>query len=115
MVTREAAAFAVVRTHGWRRAMSSRNRSWWGGGHVEEAVVGAERTALRDRVAGLLPGAELIDHEPPPIEASEVGAPRIAAPASLAGLAAAEVRNRLAHGHGQAFRDVARALLGELP
>ncbi|WP_313404752.1 FAD-binding oxidoreductase [Aeromicrobium sp.] len=95
--------------------MSSKNRSWWGWGHVEDAVVGAERTALRDRVAGFLPGSELADHEPPPIEAFGVDAPRIAAPDSLGALASADVRDRLAHGHGQAFRDVARTLLADLP
>jgi alkyldihydroxyacetonephosphate synthase len=92
-----------------------KTRSWWGWGNVEDAVTGAERDALVARVAAMLPGADLVDHAPPPIEAFGVGPSRIAAPPSLAALASDTVRDRLAHSHGQAFRDVVRALHGDLP
>ncbi|MEV0295485.1 FAD-binding oxidoreductase [Nocardia sp. NPDC050710] len=90
-------------------------RSWWGWGTVEGAVVGAERAALLGRVAALLPGAELVEHEPPAIEALGIAEARISPPGSLAGLCSADPADRAAHAHGKAFRDVVRNLLGELP
>lgn len=86
-----------------------------GGGNVADAVTGAEREELVARVRALLPGAELVDHAPPPLDAFGVGESRVQAPTSLESLASADLRDRLAHAHGQAFRDVARALLGDLP
>jgi alkyldihydroxyacetonephosphate synthase len=43
-----------------------------------------------------------------------VPAPRIQAPAPLAEVASADPADRIQHGHGQAFRDVARCLLGRV-
>ncbi|CAM4206164.1 FAD-binding oxidoreductase [Nocardia ninae] len=94
--------------------MSTKTRSWWGWGNVEDAVVGAERAALTERVAAVLPGADLTAHEPPPIEALALPAPRIEAPAALAALVSVDPADRAAHAHGQAFRDVVRNLLGEI-
>ncbi|MEU9863597.1 FAD-binding oxidoreductase [Streptomyces sp. NPDC047971] len=95
--------------------MQGRTRSWWGWGHVEDAVVGAEREELTRRVSELLPGADLTPHTAPPVEAFGVGASRVEAPSALASIVSEDVRDRLAHSHGQAFRDVVRALLGKLP
>ncbi len=95
--------------------MTPKTRSWWGWGHVEDAVVGAELQDLVGRVATLLPRAELVPHEPPPIESFGVTTSRVEAPADLAGLASTDVRDRVAHSHGQAYRDVVRALNGDLP
>ncbi|MFF4901898.1 FAD-binding oxidoreductase [Streptomyces sp. NPDC001068] len=95
--------------------MSGKTRSWWGWGNVEDAVRGHEREELDRRTAHLLPGADLTVHEAPPIESFGVGASRVEAPAALASIVSADVRDRLAHSHGQAFRDVVRALLGRLP
>lgn len=89
-------------------------RSWWGWGNVADAVTGAERDALTRRVAALLPGADLTVHEPPPLSALDIPAPRVSAPESLVPLAAADTRDRVVHAHGQAFRDVVRNLLGRL-
>jgi alkyldihydroxyacetonephosphate synthase len=95
--------------------MTPKTRSWWGWGNVEDVVAGAECEALVRRVAGLLPHADLTAHEPPPVASFAVAASRITAPASLEHLVSAEVRDRLTHSHGQAFRDVVRALRGDLP
>ncbi|MFC8127491.1 FAD-binding oxidoreductase [Streptomyces sp. NPDC057302] len=95
--------------------MKGKTRSWWGWGNTEDAVCGSEREELTRRPAALLPKADLTIHEAPPIEAFGVGASRIKAPDSLAAIVSADVRDRLAHSHGQAFRDVVRALLGALP
>lgn len=95
--------------------MTGKTRSWWGWGNVEDAVSGRERAELTRRTAQLLPGADLTVHEAPAIASFGVGASRVRAPASLAPIVSADVRDRLAHSHGQAFRDVVRALLGRLP
>ncbi|MGW4723877.1 FAD-binding oxidoreductase [Streptomyces sp. NPDC004291] len=95
--------------------MRGTTRSWWGWGNVEDAVTGREREELTRRTAELLPGADLTVHEAPPVESFGVGRSRIQAPPSLAPIVSEDVRDRLAHSHGQAFRDVVRALLGRLP
>ncbi|WP_063018456.1 FAD-binding oxidoreductase [Nocardia niwae] len=89
-------------------------RSWWGWGNREDAVTGSEREALTKRVAALLPDAELTVHEAPDLTSLPVPAPRVQVPGSLARLASDDLGDRVAHGHGQAFRDVVRALLGRL-
>ncbi|HEY3002569.1 MAG TPA: FAD-binding oxidoreductase, partial [Kribbellaceae bacterium] len=89
-------------------------RSWWGWGNVSEAVRGAERDALVARVRGLLPDAGLTPHDPPDVASLHVPAPRVAPPASLAGLCTTDTEDRLAHARGQAYRDVARNLAGDV-
>ncbi len=89
-------------------------RSWWGWGNVEDAVVGPERAVLTQRVAALLPDADLTVHEPPALASLEVPAARVQAPAALAALASQDLADRVAHGRGQAFRDVVRNLLGRV-
>ena len=94
--------------------MGARTRSWWGWGNVEDAVTGDELRKLTGRVAAMLPGAELEGHEAPPVESFEVPASRVRPPEALAALASEDPKDRLAHSHGRAFRDVVRALLGRL-
>ncbi len=89
-------------------------RSWWGWGTDEGAVTGPERAALAERVAGLLPGADLTDHAPPDARDLDLPAPRIAAPEPLSGLASTAPLDRAAHARGKAFRDVVRNLHGSL-
>jgi alkyldihydroxyacetonephosphate synthase len=95
--------------------MDHRTRSWWGWGNVEDAVVGVERATLVSRVAELLPGAELVDHDAPAIESIAVAASRVEPPVTLSPIVSAEHHDRITHSHGQAFRDVVRALHGDLP
>ncbi|MGH3723277.1 MAG: FAD-binding oxidoreductase [Mycobacterium sp.] len=89
-------------------------RSWWGWGSVADAVTGVEANRLEQRIRALLPSADLEAHSPPPIEAFKLGAPRVQPPASLVNIASADHMDRIAHSHGQAFRDVVRALRGQL-
>ncbi|MEU0544030.1 FAD-binding oxidoreductase [Nocardia sp. NPDC005978] len=89
-------------------------RSWWGWGNVEDAVTGAERAALTERVKAIAPDADLSVHEAPALSELKVPDSRIEAPKALSGLASQDLRDRVAHGHGQAFRDVVRALLGRV-
>lgn len=92
----------------------SKTRSWWGWGNVEDAVTGGERTALVERVAALLPGQDLTDHEPP--DPADLALPpvRLRPPGPLAGSCSGDVTDRAAHAHGKAFRDVVRNLRGDL-
>ncbi|MEC3952343.1 FAD-binding oxidoreductase [Nocardia sp. CDC153] len=89
-------------------------RSWWGWGNLEDAVTGAERAALTQRVAALLPDTDLTAHEPPALDDLDIPAPRVRVPESLRHLASEDREDRVAHGHGQAFRDVVRNLLGRI-
>ncbi len=89
-------------------------RSWWGWGNREDAVTGPEREALTERVAALLPAADLTVHEAPDPRSLRVPGPRVRVPEALAPLASEDLGDRVAHGHGQAFRDVVRNLLGRV-
>jgi alkyldihydroxyacetonephosphate synthase len=91
----------------------ARERSWWGWGWADEAVDGPGLDALAARVAPLLPldgdvtpVPDLAAVEPPP--------PRVAPPASLAHLFASGTRERVSHAYGKAYRDVVRALAGDI-
>ncbi|MCP3804822.1 FAD-binding oxidoreductase [Allokutzneria sp. A3M-2-11 16] len=92
----------------------AKTRSWWGWGYAEDAVAGAERAALVERVAALLPGQDLTDHQPPDPRQLALPATRVHPPNALAGLCSDDAVDRAAHAHGKAFRDVVRNLHGEL-
>ncbi|MGN9778940.1 FAD-binding oxidoreductase [Micromonospora sp. H33] len=94
--------------------MAGKHRSWWGWGHVEDAVTGVEAEALTGRVRALLPDADLTAHVPPPVAELDLRPPRVAPPASLAHLSSTDRTDRAAHTHGKAFRDVVRNLCGDL-
>ncbi|MFC4022046.1 FAD-binding oxidoreductase [Micromonospora sp. GCM10011542] len=94
--------------------MGGKRRSWWGWGHVEDAVTGAEATALTDRVRTLLPDADLTEHVAPPVAELRLRPPRVDPPTSLARLCSTNPADRAAHTHGKAFRDVVRNLRGEV-
>ncbi|MEU4712524.1 FAD-binding oxidoreductase [Micromonospora purpureochromogenes] len=94
--------------------MAGKHRSWWGWGHVEDAVTGAEATALADRVRTLLPDVDLTEHVAPPVAELGLRPPRVEPPTSLARLCSTDPADRAAHTHGKAFRDVVRNLHGEV-
>lgn len=93
----------------------SRRRSWWGWGWEDEQL---DETALNG-LGDLL--AQRFDLEPPaPIEVPEpdslpLPAARSLPPGELGVEFERDASDRLRHGHGQAFRDVVRALAGALP
>jgi alkyldihydroxyacetonephosphate synthase len=89
-------------------------RSWWGWGTVEEALSEQETRDLVSRVATLLPGHDLTDHQPPDPNTLGLPTPRITPPASLAPLCSADPVDRAGHARGKAFRDVVRNLQGRL-
>jgi len=88
------------------------HRSWWGWGWVEAAAGEAERAAL---TAALPPHwvGELT--EPPRIDDLDLRPPRVAPPAALAGMCSAAPADRAGHTYGKSYRDVLRALAGDLP
>ncbi|GLZ28592.1 alkyldihydroxyacetonephosphate synthase [Lentzea sp. NBRC 105346] len=86
-------------------------RSWWGWGHVEDAVGARERAKLVERVRAVLPDADLALHEPPDPATLPVPRSRIAPRFDHC---SADPVDRLAHARGKAFRDVARNLAGQV-
>jgi len=89
-------------------------RSWWGWGAEgaglgDEDIAGLQRL-LQDRFA--LDGRVA---DPPPVESLTLPPSRVAPPPSLAELASASAEDRAAHAMGKAYRDVVRALRGEVP
>lgn len=91
------------------------DRSWWGWGAASQAL---GRDAL-DGLGQLL--AQRFGRGPDaiadPVDPGSVAlpSPRVRLPAALAPLASHGHVDRLRHGHGNAFRDVARALHGDVP
>ena len=85
-------------------------RSWWGWGRVEDAVPDAECA----RLGALLPGLPAYPLNPPQVTDLELPEPRVAPPASLAGCCSARPDDRAGHTYGKAYRDVVRALRGEV-
>ncbi len=94
--------------------MAGKTRSWWGWGHVEDAVTGSELDELLDRVGSLLPQADLTPTAVPSVAELGIRPSRMAPPDGLASLCSADPADRAAHAHGKAFRDVVRNLAGEL-
>ncbi|HPU14301.1 MAG TPA: FAD-binding oxidoreductase [Aeromicrobium sp.] len=90
------------------------NRSWWGWGTNDQQLTAAESEQLAGRVAELLPGHDLTDHQPPDPHALAVPDPRISPSPALAQICSADPVDRLAHARGKAFRDVVRNLHGEV-
>jgi alkyldihydroxyacetonephosphate synthase len=86
-------------------------RSWWGWGWTESALSDEECLALAQQVPGTLPDRPL---PVPDATALDLPRPRVTPPASLAGRVTADPATRAAHTYGKAYRDVVRALHGEL-
>lgn len=93
-----------------QRPGSAGARSWWGWGTIDQALPDAECASL----AALVPGAAQSPLPVPSIDSLELPAPRVTAPAALAPLLSADPAERAAHTYGKAFRDVVRALYGEM-
>ncbi len=98
---------------------TGRTRSWWGWGWDEEALTGPALDGVGAMLAarfGRAPDASghgVVDPVDP--HAVEVARPRVAAPRHLAALTSEDPVDRLRHGHGAAFRELVRALHGDVP
>ncbi|MGH3761199.1 FAD-binding oxidoreductase [Actinophytocola sp.] len=90
---------------------SERVRSWWGWGFEDAAVGGEERAALLAR----LPPHWVTDELPVPrVGDLDLRAPRVRPPDSVGGVCTVHPHVRAAHTYGKAYRDVIRALHGDL-
>ncbi|WP_314175925.1 FAD-binding oxidoreductase [Streptomyces winkii] len=85
-------------------------RSWWGWGRSDQALPDSECTAL----AALLPGLPADPLPVPDVSGIALAPPRVSPPGSLAHLVSDGTADRAAHTYGKAYRDVVRALHGDL-
>jgi alkyldihydroxyacetonephosphate synthase len=85
-----------------------KSRSWWGWGWAQDMLPDEECAALGALLPGL-PGGPL-----PVPDVPAMPDPRIAPPAALASLVSTAPADRAAHALGKAYRDVVRALRGDL-
>ncbi|MGC4908053.1 FAD-binding oxidoreductase [Streptomyces cyaneofuscatus] len=92
------------------RPDSASVRSWWGWGALDQALPDAECVSL----AALVPGAAESALPVPSIASLALPAVRVSAPAALAHLMSSAPADRAAHTYGKAFRDVVRALYGNM-
>ncbi|MFJ4828044.1 FAD-binding oxidoreductase [Streptomyces bacillaris] len=92
------------------RPESAPTRSWWGWGASDQALSDAECASL----AALVPGAAGTALPVPAVPSLELPPVRVSAPAPLARLLSSAPADRAAHTYGKAFRDVVRALYGEM-
>jgi alkyldihydroxyacetonephosphate synthase len=85
-------------------------RSWWGWGRVEAAVPDEECA----RLGALLPGQPVDPLPVPAVADLALPAPRVAPPPALAGCCSTRPDDRAGHTYGKAYRDVVRALRGDV-
>lgn len=85
-------------------------RSWWGWGWEQRALTDKECADL----GALIPGLRDKPLTPPPIDALELRPSRVDAPVGLANLISTAEVDRAAHSFGKAYRDIARALYGQI-
>lgn len=95
--------------------MSGGVRCWWGwgaeGAQLSEAAIRGLGDLLHDRFGYAAPG---ITPVPAPGDVAP-GPPQVSLPQALAGLADPDPAERLRHGRGNAYRDVVRAVHGDVP
>jgi alkyldihydroxyacetonephosphate synthase len=85
-------------------------RSWWGWGWANRALPDAECIAL----AALLPGLPDRPLPVPDLAGLKLAAPRISPPGALAHRISTTTFDRAAHTYGKGYRDIMRALHGDL-
>lgn len=85
-------------------------RSWWGWGRVDEAL--PDETC--GQLAAALPGCATTPVPVPALDSLVLPAPRVGPPATLADRFSTDPYDRAGHTYGKAFRDVVRALAGDV-
>ena len=93
---------------------TARRRSWWGWGYEDEAVTAEQQRSLAAAVARRLGQDDIAIRPPARLEDLSLPAPRVTPPASLAGICSVDLEDRAGHTYGKSFRDVVRALRGQL-
>jgi alkyldihydroxyacetonephosphate synthase len=95
---------------------AGRRRSWWGWGWEDEAVSGRDLENIAAAIARR-PGFGGIDThivDPPKSDDLDLRPSRVAPPSSLEAICSTTTHDRASHTFGKAFRDVVRALRGDL-
>jgi alkyldihydroxyacetonephosphate synthase len=87
-----------------------RTRSWWGWGWEDQALPDHECVSL----GALIPGLSDGPLPQPQVRDFDLPNPRVAAPTSLAPVFTDDPTERASHARGKAYRDVVRALHGDV-
>ncbi len=87
-----------------------RTRSWWGWGWADQALSDDACATYGALVAGLPDAPRPI----PDLADLDLPRPRVVPPASLGGVVTSAVADRAGHTYGKAYRDVVRALDGNM-
>jgi alkyldihydroxyacetonephosphate synthase len=95
----------------------SRARSWWGWGWVDAALEGAVLDGIAALLATRFGPAAVADVPVVPADPRhvEVARSRLRVPDGLGSLASVDPSDRLRHGHSASFRELVRALHGDVP
>jgi alkyldihydroxyacetonephosphate synthase len=93
----------------------ARRRSWWGWGHADAALDDDAVTGVGQMLADRFGSAPPPPSTPVDPASVPLAAPRVSLPGPLAELGSVDAEDRLRHGHGNAYRDVVRALHGDVP
>lgn len=91
-------------------AATDRARSWWGWGWSDAALTDEQCR----RQGALVPGLPDTPLPVPGLDGLRLPAPRLRAPGSLADVMTDATADRAGHTYGKAYRDVVRALRGDL-
>src|SRR5919204_1128169 len=90
----------------------SRRRKHWGWGYEDEQPSHEEVAAAAAAIAERLGFGSPEPERPVPLDAVELPAPRLAPPASLAGICSSEPYDRALHAYGRSYSDIVRAFRG---
>ncbi len=90
--------------------MDARTRSWWGWGWEESALSDEQCRSY----GVLLPGLSDRPRVVPRVADLSLRPSRVGAPAALASVLAHDAESRASHAYGKSYRDVIRALVGDL-
>ncbi len=90
-----------------------RRRCWWGWGYEGEGLSEPEIEALGRRLGPSL-GLDGRRRDPPSVSDVELPPPRLSRPAALADIVTEDPAERIGHAYGKSYRDVVRALRGQI-
>jgi alkyldihydroxyacetonephosphate synthase len=94
---------------------AGRRRSWWGWGWEDQRLDGDALAGIGGLVASRFGGGVTPAVTPVDPRTVQVPEPRVTLPDALVATVSTDPVDRLRHGHGNAFRDVVRALYGDVP
>ncbi len=94
--------------------MAARRRSWWGWGYEDQALGDDEIRAVAGRLAERF-GTEFDLLPAPSLERLELRPPRVEPPSALAAWCSTSKEDRAGHTFGKSYRDLVRAVHGDLP